>query len=118
MKFIISRTSATTEEKPCEGTEREYIETYDERICSMKEAKARGWFEQWFNKTHSHEEIGEDKIRGIANTKWLVWTMEINTLKELMKFEEKNGNIIISNSWLTPVDESLKEIEIYDGYRE
>lgn len=44
-----------------------------------------------------------------------VWSVEINTLEELIKFYEKYGDIIIKHClW----NKSYKEIEIYDGYRE
>ena len=44
-----------------------------------------------------------------------VWFIEINTLEELVKFHEENGDIIIKDClW----NKSYIEIEIYDDYRE
>ena len=43
------------------------------------------------------------------------WTIEINTLEELIKFRKKYGEIILTESVLPEID---NEIEIYDSYRE
>lgn len=45
----------------------------------------------------------------------LVWTVEINTLEELMDFQCEHGNIIIRDSIKF---EGHKEIMIYDDYME
>lgn len=42
-----------------------------------------------------------------------VWLVEIKNLKELMKFMEKYGDIIISEGY-----RGYPSIEIYDDYRE
>ena len=42
-------------------------------------------------------------------------TIEINSLEELIKFQEKHNCIIISDS---VYKDNTKEIEIYDDYRE
>lgn len=44
-----------------------------------------------------------------------VWFVEINTLEELIKFYEENGDIIIKDCFW---NKSYTEIEIYDDYRE
>lgn len=44
-----------------------------------------------------------------------VWTIEINTLEELINFTNKYGRIVIEEYWL---NNRYKEIEIYDYYRE
>ena len=44
-----------------------------------------------------------------------VWFVEINTLDELMKFCDKYGDIVITNSIR---NETYKEILIYDDYIE
>jgi hypothetical protein len=44
-----------------------------------------------------------------------VWTIELNTLEELINFTNKYGRIVIEEYWL---NDKFKEIEIYDGYRE
>ena len=44
-----------------------------------------------------------------------VWTIELNTLEELISFTNKYGRIVVEEYWL---NSKYKEIEIYDGYRE
>ena len=44
-----------------------------------------------------------------------IWTIEINTLEELINFVKKYGTIIIDDSGEKSVP---FEIEIYDDYRE
>ena len=41
------------------------------------------------------------------------WIIEINSLDELIQFSEKYGELIITGNY-----KGLKEIEIYDDYRE
>lgn len=48
--------------------------------------------------------------------KWKEWTIEINSLKELLDFKEKMNNPIILLN--TPYKEYPYEIEIYDYFRE
>ena len=43
------------------------------------------------------------------------WTIEINSLEELINFRKKYGEIILTASVLPEID---NEIEIYDDYRE
>lgn len=44
-----------------------------------------------------------------------IWTIEINTLEELIAFRKKYGEIILTVSVLPEID---NEIEIYDDCRE
>lgn len=118
MKFIVRRTSLWDDEKPpCEEAKRDSIvrveirtflspKEFDER-CAKREGK-------WLSVGTNHR----------ANEKgWIVrdngmidvWSVEFNTLDELMEFYDKYGNIVIKNCmW----NETYKEIEIYDDYRE
>lgn len=43
------------------------------------------------------------------------WYIKINTLEELLAFENKYGNLIISKNW---DNQEEMQIEIYDDYRE
>ena len=71
----------------------------------------------------SREQPCEEAIRGsierenkIYNKSTVdVWFVEINTLEELIKFYEENGDIIIKDCFW---NKSYTEIEIYDDYRE
>lgn len=74
MKFIISRTSIWSSEKPCRKAKKEIVEGR------------------------------------------VMWSIEINTLEELIKFMEKNEqNLVIKYSFEKEIP---YEIEIYDDYRE
>lgn len=44
-----------------------------------------------------------------------IWTIEINTLEELINFRKKYGDIILTISIYPEID---YKIEIYDDYRE
>lgn len=51
-------------------------------------------------------------VRGV---KWRLWTVRINTLKELIQFYQKHGNLVIQGGlWA----KSPVQLEIYDDYRE
>lgn len=54
---------------------------------------------------------GPNKYSG----KYKVHMIEINSLEELMKFQQEVGSIIIEEFWL---NENYLKIEIYDDYRE
>ena len=43
------------------------------------------------------------------------WTIEINSLEELIAFRKKYGELVLTASVLPEID---NEIEIYDDYRE
>ena len=44
-----------------------------------------------------------------------VWSVEFNTLEELIEFCDKYGDVVITNCTR---NKAYKEIEIYDDYRE
>lgn len=85
MKFIVHSTSGGWKEKPCEEAVRDSIIT--------------------------EYQVGKEIIRNPKD----VWSIEINTLEELIDFFERNGDIIIKDCFW---NRSLREIEIYDDYRE
>lgn len=58
----------------------------------------------------------EDAIKKTVSTphgELTVWTIEINTIEDLLSFISKNGKII-----LHPCKNEAPSIEIYDSYRE
>lgn len=65
--------------------------------------------------------ISEEIIDGYLNFpneysgKYKVHMIEINSLEELMKFQQEVASIIIEKFWL---NENYLKIEIYDDYRE
>lgn len=48
-------------------------------------------------------------------TKDEFWSVEINSLEDLMDFVNKHGDIVVSNAG---VEVGIHQIEIYDDYRE
>lgn len=85
MKFIVSRTSAWSDEKPCDEAMR------DTAVTEYK--------------------VGQEMVREMKD----IWSIELNTLDELMEFFNKHGTIVITDWW---DNQAYKEIEIYDDYRE
>lgn len=62
------------------------------------------------------KEAYEGNILWIGINEYLkCWYIDINSLEELLKFEEKYGEIIITTSIF---DNKTPTIEIYDYYRE
>lgn len=112
MKFKISRTS-TCCNQPCIEAKKEKCMRVDERtVDSPDKLNVENDRENWFKKGTNHRiENGHIK-RDIEDEDWFI---EVNTLKDLIKFQEKYGDIIIYQSWM---NKNIKEIEIYDDYRE
>lgn len=62
------------------------------------------------------EEAYEGNILWIGSDKYIkCWYVDINSLQELLDFEKKYGDIIITTSLF---DNKTPVIEIYDYYRE
>lgn len=103
MKYIVSRTSIWTDEKPIEeaveGEVHEYNTYCDESILSKNVFK-------------DIIKLSDGHFRGTYKQPVKVWVVEVD---DLIKFVDKYGPIIIQ-----PADneEGLYEIEIYDYYRE
>ena len=119
MKFIIQRTSAYGE-KPCEEAKLETITEVDVRVKDspskipmwrnlQPEEAERRWKSEGTNHRLVNNRIARDM--GFIS----VWTIEINTLEELMAFRAKYGDIIVKQSDENP---EYTTIEIYDDYRE
>lgn len=97
MRFTVRRTSQWGDKQPCEEAELHEV---------------------------LHEPIKHVRDQGNLGRVYPVWTIKINSLKQLVEFAVKYGNIIvIDNS--EPRDygpvapyRNMPEIEIYDGYRE
>lgn len=77
-------------------------------------------------RTDNVDELKIDDKKYKVKTKEIVYRMnmhfnviiiEINSLEELMEFQKDYGDIVILD-YDYDYDKNLKEIEIYDGYRE
>lgn len=117
MKFVVSRTSIWGDEQPCDEARRDKIVRVDVRTFSSPEefdsslARIEG---KWYSVGSNHR---IDKDGCIARDFEMidVWTIDINSLNELLVFCDKYGDVIIQDCmW----NDQYKEIEIYDDYKE
>lgn len=113
MKYIITRASDWNDKQPCDNAIQEDVLCIDERTVDdpMKNPHiGEKWYSDfgYFNHRVENGHIKRDYYRK-------VWTMEINTLEELHKFMEKEGEIIIGLDYW---GSKLPHITIYDDYVE
>lgn len=90
MKFKVSRTSIRDDRKPCEE--------------AVKQTYTRvevGTLGRYIQREFPNDAVG--------------WFVEINTLDELLHFQQKYGDIILTKDYYNP---EVLELEIYDDYRE
>ena len=108
MKFIVERTSSFNK-KPCKEAKKEEILCCDIRVDSLEKTKEKypcGDWEEYYNwKGGCRKDYKEKR-----------WTIEINSLEDLMKFKYKYGDICILSD--TYGNSDLQVIEIYDDWRE
>jgi len=117
MKFIIRRTSEWNHDvQPCIEAKRELVTWLDRRTAqTIEQARSCLWFKDWWEWGENHREEN-GMIVCDRKKKDTVWTIEFNSLEELIAFENEHGQLVIGRT------DSYKgydmEIEIYDGYRE
>jgi hypothetical protein len=120
MKFRVSRTSDWHNEKPCKEAKKEPYTRVDMRTARPEDIPAHkgedpAW---WFSEGTNHREVKGPRggFQGIARDfDDEDWFVEIGTLDELVKFTDKYGSIVLTWFHYNP---DIREIEIYDGYRE
>ena len=118
MKFIVRRASQWSEEvSPCDEAKRDSIVRVETRTLHSPEefdakfAKREG---KWLSVGTNHR-VNEKGYITRDREMVDVWSVEINTLDELIKFCEKYGSVVIGDCmWNKP----YKEILIYDDYIE
>ena len=118
MKFVISRTSLWDASKcPCEEAKRDSVtreETYrfhtPEEYDKYHVMRHEG---NWLSIGTNHR-VNKNGYITRDNGMMDVWSIEINSLEELIEFVDKYGEIVIYDS----MGNSHKEIEIYDDWRE
>ncbi len=112
MKFIIgSKTVSLTEsKKPCDEAKEKELTPLDYRdVKNLEEAKGKIWYKSWIEGgEHHREENG--MVVSDKKVKVKQWVVDMNTLEELMAFQGKYGDIVISDS--SPYKEAKKEIII------
>lgn len=118
MKFIVSRTSdAFSRKPPCNEAKRDKIVRVDTRTFPTPEEfdLRRSAIEgKWFDVGTNHR-IDERGYITRDNGTIEVWTIELNSLVDLIDFCDKYGDAVIQPCCF---NKSYKEIEIYDDYRE
>jgi len=118
MKYIITRTSVWNDEDiKVEEAIKETLDltSYDTRtVNSIEEAKKLHWYQDWASRGTNHREENGYIICDYITTE-TIYTIEINSLEELMNLQDKYGELIITKS---NYKEFECEIEIYDDYRE
>jgi hypothetical protein len=116
MKFIVStkKVSLTEVKKTCDEAKEEALTPLDYRdVKSLDEAKGKIWYKDWLEGGENHR---EENGMVVADKKVKIkqWVVEINTLDELLDFQSKYGDVILSDS--APYNEAKKEI-IIQGVR-
>lgn len=121
MEFQITRTSLWNEKKPCEEAYKKEIIRIDERGFKTFEEhnerlpRSKKWLEEGFNHKimPPNEEFSTEHIYREFNDE--IWCIKINSLEELLKLQDKYGNIILTRCFK---NKNIRELEIYDDYRE
>ncbi len=119
MKFIVTRTShcCNYETKPCDEAKEIEIPRYDIRRMTEEEYNRKFGKEYglWRSEGTNHTTINRGKWikRQLGIEK--VWYIEIKSLEELMSFQDKYGDLVLTRVCF---NDEYKEIEIYDSYRE
>ncbi|MCK9417991.1 MAG: hypothetical protein M0R70_01275 [Nitrospirae bacterium] len=110
MKFIVSTKSVslTQSKKPCNEANEIGLTPLDFRdVKTLEEAKGKIWYKNWIDNGENHREengiiVSDKKVK--VNQ----WVVDINSLEELLSFQNKYGDIVISDS--SPYKEVQKEI--------
>lgn len=118
MKFKVSRTSIWDDRKPCEEAVKETYTRVEVRTLGSFEEfdKKFGKIEgNWLSKGINHCINQQGYIQREFPNDAVGWFVEINTLDELLHFQQKYGDIILTKDYNNP---EVLELEIYDDYRE
>lgn len=117
MKFIISTkmVSLIESKKPCDEAEEKALTPLDYRdVRTIDEAKGKIWYKNWIEGGENHREE-DGMIVCDKKTKVNQWVVDLNTLEELLAFQSKYGDIVISDS--SPYREAKKEIIIQNTFK-
>lgn len=117
MKFQIQRTGVYDAE-PHPKAHREDVLRVDVRTCKTFEEydqKHGKLGNMWLDEGSNHRQTDDGCIARDFPGK--AWTIEINTLEDLLAFSKECGNdlVLSPTHWLA---KGMPCIEIYDGYRE
>jgi hypothetical protein len=112
MKFIVGtkRVPLRETKKPCDEAQEQELTPLDIRdVKTLDEAKGKIWYKDWIEGGKNHREengmIVCDKKAAVKQ-----WVIEIGNLEELLAFQKRNGDIVLSDS--SPYKEARHEIII------
>ncbi len=121
MKFAIRKTSHWGNgEMPYKTAVQEYVPQYDVRTCTEeyynnnmprmrgRETEPR---QKWRDTGTEHTVLPNGHISRRMPQDRLIWTIEIESLEQLMALQNEVGSLVISY-------DNMPSIEIYDTYRE
>lgn len=118
MKFVVRRTSEWDDEvSPCKEAKRDSVVRVETRTCLSPEEFDKRFAKQegkWFSVGTNHR-VNEKGLIVRDNGLIDVWSIELNSLEELVDFVDKYGEIVVGVDWH---NQDYKAIEIYDDYRE
>lgn len=112
MNFVVSRKrmSVTENQKPCEEAKELELTPLDCRtVGTIEEAKGKIWYKEWLEGGENHREENGMVVCD-KKEKSKQWVVELNTLEELLAFQNKYEEISISDGTL--YKETSKEITI------
>ena len=110
MKFIVNtkKVPLTESVKPCEEAKEEVLTPLDFRdVKSLDEAKGKIWYKDWLEAGENHR-VENGMIVCDKKTKIKQWVVDLHTLEDLVSFQGKYGDIVISDS--SPYKEASHEI--------
>lgn len=116
MNFVITRTAEHGDIKPCKEAFKSKIKYWHTRTCNEKEFNDKFSDREglWKSKGKNHKVTKDGYITRQEEDRE-TWMVEINSLEELLKFQKKYGELVLSHSYL---DDKTNSIEIYNDYRE
>lgn len=120
MKFIISRTSDYGDySSPCEEAKEDQVVRVETRTRYSPEEFDKKFADRegsWLSVGTNHR-IGRNGYICRDREMMNVWTIEINSIEELIALSRKYGKIIVVDHYLS-VNDEYPTLEIYDDYRE
>ena len=95
MKFLVTRTSLDDEVKPCVEALQETYTRIDERTTDdpAKIFHGKDW---WYDEGKNHRVENDHIKRDFDETGWFI---VLKDLDELLKFQKKYGDLIITTHW-------------------
>lgn len=119
MKFIITRTSDWGDDNsPCEEAKRSQVVKIETRTLRTPEEFDKKFAARegaWLSIGTNHR-IGRDGYICRDREMMDVWTIEVNSIEELVALSSKYGEIIVANHYWN--NDEYPTLEIYDAYRE